>query len=183
MKLGINTYQLTSNTIPVGPGASENTLLFAITANHGQNCPCSPQNPFFAWPRLRSPAGPRVCPAETAHGRPEAPNCLGRPKLAWLLGFWAFALRFCLCKAQNQVMAGAWLCKPAGPRVCPAEAAYRQPGAPGRLGRPKLAWLLGFWAIALRFCCAGPKTGLWPKLGPARQPGHVCSVQGLPIGG
>ena len=146
-------------------------------------CLCKAQNQVLSRGGLCKPAGPRVCPAGAAHRQPGAPGRLGRPKLAWLLGFGAFALRFCLCKAQNQVMAGAWPCKPAGPRVCPAGAAYRQPGAPGRLGRPKLAWLLGFWAIALRFCCAGPKTGLWPKLGSARQPGHVCSVQGLPIGG
>ena len=120
-----------------------------------------------------------MCTPEIAHGRPEAPNCLGRPKLAWLLGFWAFALRFCLCKAQNQVMAGAWLCKPAGPRVCPAEAAYRQPGAPGRLGRPKLAWLLGFWANCTAFLpVQGPKQGCGQSLAP-----HTSRATCVPRGG
>ena len=89
--------------------------------------------------------------AQLTHGQPEAPNCLALLELARVLGFLANALRFCLCRAQNQALASPWprgLAQPGGPRAQPI---IGQPKAPNHPSRPMLARVLAFLANALHF--------------------------------
>ena len=109
------------------------------------------QNQVQAGPRFRGPAPPGGLKVNLTHGQLEAPNCLGWPKLAWLLGFLALALRFCFCKAQNQVMARLWPRGPAWPGGARAQLTNGQAKAPNHPSWPMLARVLAFLANALHF--------------------------------